>query len=94
MKRALAYRGVVSDTATGEPWTTRFRAAAWVGLSRVRAGSRRGSAAARSHLKDHAYTWLAMGFIDAACYVHSLFIGLLVTGILFFLFELKVGDSD
>jgi hypothetical protein len=43
-------------------------------------------------MRDHAFTWLAMGCIDAACFVHSLFAGLLVTGILFFLFELKVGE--
>lgn len=87
----MSYRGTVSATAR-EPRSTRLRAAVWVGFSRVRSATRRSGAAARSHMRDHAFTWLAMGCIDAACFVHSLFAGLLVTGILFFLFELKVGE--
>lgn len=50
------------------------------------------SAPVRDHITDHGFSWAAMAFIDAACFVHSEFTGLLVTGILLFLFELKIGD--
>jgi hypothetical protein len=53
---------------------------------------RRRSAPVAQHVQDHGFSWAAMGFIDAACFVHSTFTGLLVTGILLFLFELKIGE--
>lgn len=53
---------------------------------------RRRSAPVRQHVQDHGFSWAAMGFVDAACFVHSTFTGLLVTGILLFLFELKIGE--
>jgi hypothetical protein len=43
-----------------------------------------------AHLKDHVYTIIGLGLFDAAMFVHSLFTGLLVTGISFIVFELKV----
>lgn len=45
------------------------------------------------HFRDHAYSLLCIGFIDAAAYTHSLFSGLLVTGITFAVFEWKVSDG-
>lgn len=44
------------------------------------------------HLADHAYTLAGFGCISAASFVHSVFTGLLVTGILLIIFEFKVGD--
>jgi hypothetical protein len=55
-------------------------------------GLRRRSAPVGAHIQDHGFSWAAMGCIDAACFVHSTFTGLLVTGVLLFLFELKIGD--
>jgi hypothetical protein len=46
----------------------------------------------RAHLQDHAYTLVGFGSIDAACFLHSLFCGLLVGGILVLVFEWKVSD--
>jgi hypothetical protein len=42
------------------------------------------------HVREHAYSFLGMGFVDAAAFTHSLFTGLLVTGLMWFLFEWKV----
>lgn len=47
---------------------------------------------ARAHLVDHAYTWAGFGLISAASFDHSVFTGLLVTGILALVFEWKAGD--
>lgn len=53
----------------------------------------RGQAApVAGHLRDHAYSIAGLGFISAAAYVHSLFTGLLVTGILILIFEWKVSE--
>jgi hypothetical protein len=60
--------------------------------TRVVATSKARSRPIRRHLADHAYTLAGFGFISAASYVHSLFTGLLVTGILFLVFEFKVGE--
>jgi hypothetical protein len=46
------------------------------------------------HLRDHFYSIVGLGLIAAAAFVHSTFTGLLVTGILFLVFEWKVSDSD
>jgi hypothetical protein len=43
-----------------------------------------------AHLRDHAYGILGLGCIDAAAFVHSVFTGLLVTGVSFLIFEWKV----
>lgn len=48
------------------------------------------------HLHEHAYSICGFGFISAAAFTHSVFAGLLVMGISFFLYEWKVtpdGDS-
>ena len=56
------------------------------------AASRARTRPLRRHLADHAYTLLGFGCISAASFVHSVFTGLLVTGILFLVFEFKVGE--
>ena len=45
-----------------------------------------------AHLREHAYTLLGFGCISAASFWHSVFAGLLVTGILLLVFEWKVSD--
>lgn len=45
-----------------------------------------------THLRDHGYTIAGLTLIGAAAFVHSLFAGLLVTGILFLVLEWKVSD--
>ena len=45
-----------------------------------------------SHLRDHFYTIAGLGFISGAAFVHSVFTGLLVTGLMFLLFEWKVSE--
>ncbi len=45
------------------------------------------------HLADHAYTIAGFGCISAASFVHSVFTGLLTTGILLLVFEFKVGED-
>lgn len=46
-----------------------------------------------SHLRDHAFSICGFGFISAAAFTHSVFTGLLVTGIAFFVYEFKVADD-
>jgi len=43
-----------------------------------------------AHIRDHAYSILGLGCIDAAMFVHSVFTGLLVAGVSFLIFEWKV----
>ncbi len=50
------------------------------------------AAPAASHLRDHGYTIAGLGLISAAAFVHSVFTGLLVTGIMALIFEWKVSD--
>lgn len=45
------------------------------------------------HLREHAYSICGFLFISAAAFTHSVFTGLLVTGIMFFIYEWKVGDD-
>lgn len=50
-----------------------------------------------SHIREHLYSILGFCFFDAAMFTHSLFTGLLVTGISWFVFEWKVspeGEDD
>jgi len=86
----LSYRGQVSGAP--DTWTKRAWAVGRAVLAAAGMTARKRAVAVRAHMIDHIYTWLAMGFIDAAAYVHSLFSGLLVTGVLWFLFEMKVGE--
>ena len=44
------------------------------------------------HIADHLYTLAGFGCISAASFVHSVFTGLLVTGILLLVFEFKVSE--
>jgi hypothetical protein len=53
---------------------------------------RKTSAPAREHLAAHGYSILGLGFVSAAAFTHSVFTGLLVTGLLFLLFEWKVSE--
>lgn len=43
-------------------------------------------------VKHHGYTIAGFGCISGAAFVHSVFTGLLVTGILFLVFEWKVSE--
>jgi hypothetical protein len=45
-----------------------------------------------SHLRDQAYSIIGLGCISAAAFVHSVFTGLLVTGLLVLVFEWKVSE--
>lgn len=46
------------------------------------------------HLREHAYSICGFVFISAAAFSHSVFSGLLVTGVLFFIYEWKVAPDD
>ena len=45
-----------------------------------------------NHIREHLYTIAGFGFVSAAAFTHSVFSGLLVTGLLFLVFEWKVND--
>lgn len=84
-------------TATLEPGrTARARRQALTALSatlHVFGGVAKAKArATRRHLQDHAYSICGLGLISAAAFVHSTFTGLLVTGLMFLVFEWKVSD--
>lgn len=53
---------------------------------------RRSSRATLGHVRDHACDILGFSFIDAACFTHSVFTGLLVTGISWFAYGWKVSE--
>jgi hypothetical protein len=72
----------------------------WAGF-RTRAGSlvagalnavRASAAPAAGHLRDHIYTILGFGCVSAASFLHSVFTGLIVTGVLLLAFEWKVSE--
>lgn len=63
-----------------------------IALQTVLGAVKANSAPARLHIQQHAYTWAGFASISAASFVHSVFTGLLVTGILFLVFEWKVSD--
>jgi hypothetical protein len=48
--------------------------------------------ASHRHLQDHAYTICGLGLVASAAFVHSVFTGLLITGLLFLVFEWKVSE--
>ena len=48
---------------------------------------------ARQQLVDHAYSIIGFGLFDSAMFVHSVFTGLLVTGLSFLAFEWKVSEE-
>lgn len=83
-------------TATLDPAHVRARRRAVTALSatlHVFAGVARARAkATRRSLQDNIYSVCGLGLISAAAFVHSTFTGLLVTGIMFLVFEWKVSD--
>jgi predicted phage tail protein len=87
---------VVPDPRKGI-WKARARKAAGVTaavLGNVVRSARVRTRASAEHIRDHVYTIFGFTCIDAAFFTHSLFSGLLATGISWFLFEWKVSDSD
>jgi hypothetical protein len=80
-----------------EDWRTRlWQRTTGVLLAAVGIAAGIGRSTARpiaAHLRDHIYSIIGIGFIDAAAFTHSLFTGLLVTGISFLIFEWKVSDE-
>lgn len=55
-----------------------------LGVARAKA------APAVSHIREHGYSIMGFGLVDAASFTHSVFTGLLVSGISLFVFEWKV----
>lgn len=45
------------------------------------------------HLQENAYSIIGFGMFDAAMFVHSLFTGLMITGISWIVFEWKVQEG-
>lgn len=45
-------------------------------------------------LQEHIWTIVGLGLFDSAMFVHSLFTGLLVTGLSFFVFEWKISNDE
>lgn len=69
--------------------------AAALGAAAVRAAVGVAGATARpalAQLRDHGYSLAAAGFFDAAGYVHSVFAGLVTTGLSLMVFEWKVSE--
>ena len=44
------------------------------------------------HLRDHGYSVCGLGCIAGAAFIHSVFSGFLVIGVLFLVFEWKVSE--
>jgi hypothetical protein len=74
----------------------RDRAGNWakIGVQAVFGAVRARTRPTRAHIVEHGYTWTGFGLISAASFVHSVFAGLLVMGILALVFEWKVGGDD
>lgn len=53
---------------------------------------KRGSRPVSSHLAENFYTMAGLSFFSAAGYVHSLFTGLIVTGVSFLVLEWRVRE--
>ena len=84
-------------TATLEPGrATRARRASLAALSVtlhvVAPQLRKRARATTRSLQENIYTIFGLGLISAAAFVHSTFTGLLVTGIMFLVYEWKVSD--
>jgi len=58
----------------------------------IRTRLRRRAAPLASHIRDHVYSLLGLGCVSAAAFYHSVFSGLLVTGVLLLVFEWKVSE--
>jgi hypothetical protein len=62
--------------------------------AKVALGVARGKAApAARHVQENGYSIIGFGVFDSAMFVHSVFTGLLVTGISFLVFEWKVQEG-
>lgn len=48
---------------------------------------------AKAHVTDHGYSIVGLALVDAAMFTHSVFTGLLVTGLSFLAFEWKVASE-
>jgi hypothetical protein len=87
---------LIPDPRKGITKERAAKAATFIGRA-MRAGltvARTRSRATAGHIRDHGYTVVGFGLFDAAWFTHSLFSGLLVTGISFLAFEWKVSDDD
>lgn len=86
----------VPEEVTAQPpkWAMRLGRALRVG--RAVTGRVAGASAAASlrHVRDHAYSLMAIGSFSAAGFSHSVFTGLLVLGAGFFLLEFKIASED
>lgn len=76
------------------PWSARLRRATSIMGDTALSVLRERAKPAAKHMRDHAYSIAGIGFIDSAAFVHSLFTGLLVTGISFLVFEWKVSEGE
>ena len=65
----------------------------WDQIAKARSVTKRRSRPLARHLADHGYTMIGLGLFDASCFVHSLFCGLMVSGISFIVFEFKVSGE-
>jgi hypothetical protein len=70
----------------------RAMVAVGIAISAIQVVAKTRSRPIRAHLQEHAYTLVGFGCVSAACFLHSVFTGLLVTGILVIVFEWKVSD--
>lgn len=61
-------------------------------LNNFAAAAKSRSRPLRAHFADHLYTLCGFSFISASSFVHSLYTGLLITGILLLVLEWKVSE--
>lgn len=61
---------------------------------RAMRGVRRRSRVTKRLVTENTFSFLAVGCVDAACFTHSVFSGLLVTGIMFVILEWKASDES
>jgi len=78
--------------------TATYERAGWRGAAarlRVRrwlAHTREKASPAARHLREHGYTMTGLACLDAAAFVHSVFAGLIVTGVSFLVLEWRVRE--
>lgn len=87
---------MTTETLARPGLVARSRAAAYaalIGAVAVVGPSLRATArVSAAQLADHFYTIAGLGCISAAGFVHSTFTGLLLTGLMFIVFEWKVSE--
>jgi len=71
-------------------WGRKLRSRLTIAVFTVGHEFRKTSPIARAHIVEHGYSIIGLGLFDSAMFVHSVFTGLLVTGISFLAFEWKV----